>query len=353
MRYSVGVLVLACSVAQAAPPAPDGVVAPKGRPVIPGTALPHAEGLFLYAGYYQDPGTATAGAGAKMKQGDPGLAIGDAHSLGEIAVISADQRQIVEIGWTVDPAVNGDAHPRLFIFHWVDGAPTCYNSCGFVSMSATHKPGMRVTPGEVADYGIALRGTDWWLSYQGVDLGYFPGSLWPTPFTVAGHVQWFGEIAAGTAESCSEMGNGAKGRDPAAASMSGLYLVAPGGARVPAIAMTGTVTNSAYWSVGQTAPDAFAFGGPGAPFGCCTPKTCADSMAACGRVADSCGPQLNCGTCSAQGDICDEVLQCSPAPPPGEQPAADDAGCCSAGSPLRALPSLAVLALVLRRRRRR
>jgi hypothetical protein len=101
--------------------------APKGRPSLDGSAAPLRTGLpadavfFLYAAYIdQSLGTATAGAGAMMKQGDPGLAAGDAHSLGELAVQSADGRQIVEIGWHVDPLVNEDLHPRLFIFHWAD-----------------------------------------------------------------------------------------------------------------------------------------------------------------------------------------------------------------------------------------
>ena len=330
----------------------------KGMPRVPGThafVAPHAGNVFLYAGYYEQPGTATAGAGARMKQGDPGLAAGDFHTLGEIAVISADQRQIVEIGWTVDTGVNGDVHPRLFVFHWVDGMPTCYNACGWVQVSMTKKPGMRVTPGAMADYQIQLRGSDWWLTYDGEDLGYFPGSLWPVPYTIAGHVQWFGEIAAATNESCSEMGNGAKGSDPAASAMTGLYLLSPGGAKVPAAAGPGEITNPAYWNIGQTSPTAFSFGGPGAPTGCCTPGTCADSMSACGRPTDGCVTALVCGGCDGD-QICNSMNQCVARPPPGDdEPPPDDgdSGCCSTGSPLRALPGLAALALVLRRRRNR
>lgn len=349
MRVACALLALS-SVASAEPV--------KGMPRAPGSGTfvaPHANGVFLYAGYYQAPGAASAGAGARMKQGDPGLAAGDAHTLGEIGVQSADQKQIVEIGWTVDAAVNGDVHPRLFVFHWVDGAPTCYNGCGWVQVSATKKPGMRVTPGAMADYQIQLRGSDWWLTYDGEDLGYFPGSLWTTPYTTAGHVQWFGEIAAAGADSCSEMGNGAKGTDPAAAAMSGLYLLTPAGAKVPAAAGPGEITNSAYWNIGQTTPTSFAFGGPGSPTGCCTPGTCADSMSVCGRPADGCGVALLCGGCDGD-EVCDTMNQCVVPPTGGgdtTEPAGDDSGCCSSSSsPLRALPGLAALGLVLRRRRR-
>ena len=81
----------------------------KGRPSIPGEPQRHAAQPFLYAGYYQAAGATTKGGGATMKQGDPGLAPADFHSLGEVAIISADLKQIVEIGWTVDPQVNNDA----------------------------------------------------------------------------------------------------------------------------------------------------------------------------------------------------------------------------------------------------
>ena len=331
--------------------APVGVVAPKG---FPGMTPAHHATTFLYAGYFQESGGASAGAGAKMLQANPALAAGDAHTLGEIGVSSADSRQIVEIGWHVDFLVNDDVQPRLFVFHWVDGQPTCYNGCGFVEVSTTHRPGMRVTPGEIADYGIELRGTDWWLSYQNVDLGYFPGSLWPTGYTASGHVQWFGEVAAERAEPCTEMGTGAKGLDPAAARMTDLYLVTPGGARETANAGVGTVSSSAYYDIGQTTPSSFAFGGPGAPFGCCTPSTCTAQAAACGAVPDPlCGGALPCGAC-ATTEVCGADFRCAPAPPrPDTTDPVDDGGCCGAGEGASSLgPAFGVL-IALRRRRPR
>lgn len=329
---------------------PVGIDAPKG---FPGRDAAHHATTFLYAGYIQDALGASSGAGAKMLQANPALAAGDAHTLGEIGVSSADGRQIVEIGWHVDPLVNNDVQPRLFVFHWVDGMPTCYNGCGFVEMSTTHRPGMRVTPGQLADYAIELRGTDWWLAYQGVDLGYFPGSLWPNGYTASGHVQWFGEVAAERAEPCTEMGTGVKGLDPAAAKMTDLYLVRRGGMREPANAAAGTVTNSAFYDLGQQTPTSFAFGGPGAPFGCCTPSTCTAETAACGSVPDPlCGGTLPCGACGLT-EVCSAELRCEPAPPrPDATDPVDGGGCCGAGrGPSALLPALAVFAM--RRRRRR
>lgn len=329
------------------PPAPK--YGPKG---FPGVA--HAQDTFLYVGYHQLPGANSQGAGARMLQGDPALAIDDAHTLAEIGLSSADSQQIVEIGWHVDVLVNGDAQPRLFVFHWVNGQPTCYDACGWVQVSTRNRPGMRVTPGEYADYRIQRQGGDWWLYYNGDALGYFPGSLWTdqgTAYTEVGHAQWFGEIAAAGPDSCTEMGNGVFGTDPLATTMTDLVLVSPAGTLVPADAEIGTVTNPAYYSIGQTTPTSFAFGGPGARVGCCTPETCLDLEAACGQVPDRCGSLRPCGTCGA-GNRCTPTFACEPSPPSDATDPIDDGGCCDAGS-RPSLPLAGLIAVLVLRRRRR
>ena len=326
------------------PPVPRN--GPKG---FPGVA--HAQDTFIYVGYHQLPGTNSQGAGARMLQGDPALAIADAHSLGEIGLSSMDSKQIVEIGWHVDVLVNGDAQPRLFVFHWIDGQPTCYNACGFVQVSTTVVPGMRVEPGAYADYLIKRQGSDWWLYYNGEAVGYFPGSLWTaagTAYTDVGHAQWFGEIAAAGPDSCTEMGNGVFGSDPAATTMSELTLVSPAGTQVPADAGIGTVSNPAYYDIGQTTPTSFGFGGPGARLGCCTPETCLDLAADCGQVPDRCGSLRPCGTCGV-GERCAPSFVCEPAPP-GDDPPIDDGGCCEAGGGPALGPALLAI-FALRRRR--
>lgn len=347
LRASIVVL-LASTIAHASvvdPPEPK--YGPKG---FPGVA--HAQDTFLYVGYHQLPGADSQGAGARMLQGDPALAIEDAHTLGEIGLSSADSRQIVEIGWHVDVLVNGDAQPRLFVFHWIDGMPTCYNACGWVQVSTTNRPGMRVVPGESADYLIKRQGQDWWLYYNGDALGYFPGSLWTaagTSYTDVGHAQWFGEIAAAGPDSCTEMGNGVLGSDPAATTMSELTLVSASGTQVPANADIGTVTNAAYYNIGQTTPTSFGFGGPGARLGCCTPETCLDLSAECGQVPDRCGSLRPCGGCGV-GDRCTTSFACEMAPPSDSGPI-DDGGCCTASGTPSFAPALLVL-FALRRRRR-
>ncbi len=67
-----------------------------------------------------------SGAQASFTQADQTLSPNDSHTLTEIAVESTKASQIVELGWTVDPSINGDSLPHLFVFHWVNG--TCWRN---------------------------------------------------------------------------------------------------------------------------------------------------------------------------------------------------------------------------------
>ncbi|HEY4179236.1 MAG TPA: neprosin family prolyl endopeptidase [Kofleriaceae bacterium] len=356
--------------------------APKGFPAVQhGSALvaPHVQDDFLYAGYYQQVGVNTQGAGAMMLQGDPSVAHEDAHSLGEIGLSSADNQQIVEIGWHVDPLVNdGDRNPRLFVFHWVNGQPTCYNECGWVQTSATYRPGMKVTPGEVAEYRIEHESDGWHISYKGEEMGYFPATLWSTTaYTAVDHAQWFGEISAQNPVSCSEMGNGTFGTTAGSTTMTGLYLISAAGANVAANAIVGTVTNASYYNLGSKTPTSFAFGGPGAPnTTCCTPQSCSDfaqGVAACGTIPDRCNDSIMCGVTCDNGNPCVGHLCGTPVlvdggvgdddggnpgvdggPDGGNGETGDEGGgCCDAGPHGAAVlwPALLVGGLLRRRRR--
>lgn len=171
--YSVG--------SQAATPAPTGVY-----------------GLYKVNAPYVDP-------------------VHDYHSLVELAVESADTHQIIEVGITVDHALNGDYNAHLFVFHWVNGSPTCYNACGFVtygSPSATPGQDMSSVVGTGKKLGIEYFSGNWWIAYDTGWVGYFPGSLWTgasppvTTFTQASYYQQFWEVAAGVTTPCTDMGDG-------------------------------------------------------------------------------------------------------------------------------------------------
>ncbi len=329
------VAVATVAVAHAAPVVqPVARYAPKGKP--PGmtdhtTASPGAlaDLEYLYVEYFEDSGGYAAGGGGTVLQANPALGGADFHSLAEIAVLSDDSRQIVEIGWTVDRNVNGDAHPHLFSFHWIDGEPTCYNGCGWVQVSPSRAPGMQVTAGERHRYEIKLINGDWWLFYDGEGLGYYPQSRWNGQFATAGFVDWFGEVAASSKSPCTQMGNGKLGVDAGAASFEDLHLFDADGTLVVSAASLGTVTDPGLYDMGRTTPTSFGYGGPGA---CCTPSPCSAIPAACGQFVDPACPRhtLSCGQCGG-GDMCNGDHQCVPRTdePTGAQ---DSGGCCDTGA---------------------
>ncbi|MCO8273429.1 neprosin family prolyl endopeptidase [Actinoplanes sp. TRM 88003] len=157
-------------------------------------------------------GADTAGVFANVTIGKPDLDRLDFHSLAEVALQSKDGKQIVEIGWTVDRLVNGDDDPHLFVFHWINGEPTCYNKCGFVQSSSTIKPGDTLTYGVTKKFGIQYVKNAWWVAYDTEWVGYFPESIWNDKgieFKRSGLLQVFGEVAAGRDFPCGTgMGNG-------------------------------------------------------------------------------------------------------------------------------------------------
>jgi len=168
---------------------------------------------FHYAGAYQFAEADGSFAGLTIAK--PYLHSNDYHTLAEIAVQSGDGDQKVEIGWTIDRALNGDTDPHLFVYHWVDDEPTCYNGCGFVPWTDPAKPGQpTVKPGDTLPagknlrFGIKFWEGAWWFSYDSVYFGYFEAKLWGGGFTEAGLTQWFGEVASKTTAPCSYMGNG-------------------------------------------------------------------------------------------------------------------------------------------------
>ena len=264
-------LVVAACLTQTAPanadPAPSpttprltaGAYGPKGFPGKNLGNVPRDQGVtFNYvAGSVIG---AADGALVQIDQEQPRVGPAD-HSLMELAVESLDTHQIVEVGWTVDPGLNGDALPHLFVFHWVNGAPTCYNGCGFVQVSSAVHPGGTVRPGESQSYAIAHADGKWWVEYAGTWFGYFPDSLWNGAYTKAGFSQPFGEVATKGPNSCTMMGNGIYGTQPGSATVSRFNLVNPA---VPVPALEPLVTDPAHYNQGNLSSAAFRLGGPGA-----------------------------------------------------------------------------------------
>jgi hypothetical protein len=219
---------------------------------------------FFYAGAY-DFGTA-AGASALMTIRRPTVAAADDHSLAELAVQSADQRQAIEVGWTVDPKQFGDSEPHLFVFHWVDGVRTCYNGCGFVPFGQA-RVGMILPVDATQLWPFTIRHDPGsWSIYFGLSaVGYFPDSLWGGRFTQIGLVQAFGEVSASSTTPCTDMGSGAFPTANSGARISSIrFLGAQPGSAVPAVDITTNVTHPNYYKAIKTGAGSIRYGGPGA-----------------------------------------------------------------------------------------
>ncbi|WP_430781164.1 neprosin family prolyl endopeptidase [Actinoplanes sp. G11-F43] len=201
----------------------------------------------------------TEGAYANMTISRPVLDKEDYHSLAEIAVQNGDGTQVVEVGWNVDRVVNGDDDPHLFVFHWVDGKPTCYNGCGFVQYSANIRPGDTLPQDTVKKFGIQYISGAWWIAYDTEWVGYYPDKLWSTSgFTKSGNVQIFGEVAAASLKPCTQMGNGRTPDDTTAARVSSVTYL-----NGPTVDMAVRSTSDVY-PVSKLSTRTFRYGGPGA-----------------------------------------------------------------------------------------
>ena len=190
------------------------------------------------------------------------------HTLNEIAVQGGEgDGNIVELGWNVSTDQYGDPNPHLFVFHWINWAPTCYDGCGWVQYSGTYFPGMDLGQivGRQVYVGYVFYQGNWWAWFDNQWLGYFPGTEWGGAYTRSGLIQWFGEVSSSNGiPPRTDMGNGRFPADPAAASMQTLCDVDSAawvcwyrdmqvlGATVPA-----------YYDIARTAFGATRYGGPG------------------------------------------------------------------------------------------
>jgi hypothetical protein len=232
------------------PPAPGGIGA-LAEPV-PGQNRVN----YFYSSAYQF--AETDGSYGNLVISKPKLADEDYHTLAEIAVQSADGQQIVEVGWSVDRAVNGDDDPHLFVYHWVDRKESCYNGCGFINYSKNAWPGMTLPEGVSKRFGIQYFNGAWWIAYDSEWIGYFPDSLWDGDFTRSGLIQWFGEVAASSAEPCTQMGNGLEAENLSAARIGSISLL-----NGPDTVIQ-TKAQSKYYTAVKASDRTMRYGGPGA-----------------------------------------------------------------------------------------
>jgi hypothetical protein len=258
-------------------PSPAGRRGPKqlpGRPAVrteaddePGNGddgmLAAAWGAdYHYATGYQ--WTWSRGAVVWMNQYRPWLSTADFHTLGELAAQGVNTGNIVEVGWTIDRGLYGDDYPHLFVFHWVNNQPGCYNGCGYVQVSPYYYPGMWTAwDGSAHQFVAQWYQGNWWLAYDGVWMGYYPGWLWGGGHNETSLVQAFGEVAVAPGTTpCTDMGwynHGTGGASRAA--MHTIYLLGDGNAWW---ANLGYFQDQWWWyNVGAVNGTAFYYGGPG------------------------------------------------------------------------------------------
>ncbi|BEL01971.1 hypothetical protein Q0Z83_001620 [Actinoplanes sichuanensis] len=234
------------------------IVPPKPPATSPeAKALPASSVLFMYNVGSQ--AAVTDGAYANFTISKPSLALTDFHSLAELAVQSSNGNQVVEVGWTVDRLVNGDSDPHLFVYHWVNGVPTCYNGCGFVQYSANISPGDTLPQNATKRLGIQYYDGAWWIAYDTEWVGYFPGSIWSNNFTQSGMIQAFGEVAGVSLVSCTDMGNGLNGASDSSSARIGSVSFING----PPVDLYVRSTN-AHYDVAKLSGRTFRYGGDGA-----------------------------------------------------------------------------------------
>ncbi|CAN6372452.1 unnamed protein product [Urochloa humidicola] len=136
-----------------------------------------------------------------------------------IAAGSYDNKDLntIEAGWQVYPAMYGDGSTRLFIY-WTSDAYNstgCYNlvCSGFVQTDTQFAIGGSLSP--VSTYGGTQYELDilvwkdpnthnWWLQVGGINLGYWPLSIFTRLTTSASLVEWGGEVTSLT----TPMGSG-------------------------------------------------------------------------------------------------------------------------------------------------
>ncbi len=137
---------------------------------------------------------------------------GSGHSLDEIAVQGGTGNgNIIELGWNVSTSQYGNANPHLFVFHWMDWSPTCYDACNWQQYSATYFPGMDLGSlvGRSVYIGYVYYEGNWWAWFDNQWLGYYPGSEWSGDYTRNSLIQWFGEVStANGVPPHTDMGNG-------------------------------------------------------------------------------------------------------------------------------------------------
>jgi hypothetical protein len=151
------------------------------------------------------------------------------HSLGQIWALDYSNPagfSDVETGWSESLGQFGNYSPHLFVYHFDQGVGMGYApNGGWVQYSSFIYPNMPLTHGDGYHwYGVANHDNNWWISYDGNWVGYYPPSAFPRylPHYLT-TVEAGGEVATQEYNTCSDMGNKYPGTSPSAAKFEEVY----------------------------------------------------------------------------------------------------------------------------------
>ncbi|CAL5014199.1 unnamed protein product [Urochloa decumbens] len=168
------------------------------------------------------------GAKATINVWDPVIQESNGFSLSQLWILSGSfngsDLNSIEAGWQVSPELYGDSRPRLFTYWTSDAyeATGCYNALcpGFVQTSSRIAIGASISPvssagGAQYDMTVLVwkdpKLGNWWLSYGGQLVGYWPAQLFTHLSDHATMVEWGGEVVdtrpAGV-HTATQMGSG-------------------------------------------------------------------------------------------------------------------------------------------------
>ena len=209
---------------------------------------------FLSAGVVQN-GT-SAGAFGTFTVNKPFVVPGDAFSMATMRVFAATQGS-VDVGWTVDRALNGDDEPHLFV-RYVNSVDHCQNVCGFHQVDPNLRPGAVLTVNSTRRFMIQHFQGNWWVGVDSVWIGFFPDALWGNAFTQAANVQWMGEVLATEFLPCTEMGSGEVPSAPGVATVTDIGYF--GG---PSVHISAFAQNTSFYQAAVTGTTSMSYGGRG------------------------------------------------------------------------------------------
>jgi hypothetical protein len=181
-------------------------------------------------------GSTAGGAAASLLVAEPYIdSAHDNHTLAEVAARNASNGNTIEVGWTVDPSLNGGStQPFLFTGAWKLGVFLGYNATatGYVDNGSNpvnagaNLHSVAVDPtftNRIKQFLIQYDNTvacgsdpsgGWWVKYAGVYVGCYQNSIWGAgAFTTVNNAEYFGEVATPllSGKPCSDGGNGSPG----------------------------------------------------------------------------------------------------------------------------------------------